>query len=116
MAYNQQLADRVRGHALPKDGVSEMKMFGGLAFMVRTNMFCGVVHDDLMVRVGPEGHEAALAKPGARPMDFSGRPMRGMLFVGPAGYDDETALSAWIEQCYAFASTLPEKRPRKSRR
>jgi TfoX/Sxy family transcriptional regulator of competence genes len=114
MPYNQQLADRIRSHALTRDGVSEIRMFGGIAFMVGSNMFCGVANDDLMARVGPEAYESALERPGARPMDFTGRPMRSMVFVGPDGYRDEAALSGWVERSYRFASSLPEKKLRKS--
>lgn len=114
MAYNQELADRIRSHALTKARVSEIKMFGGIAFMVGTNMFCGVTNDDLMARIDPASYESALAKPGARPMDFTGRPTRGMVFVGPEGYEDDIELASWVQQSYDFASALPEKKPRKS--
>jgi TfoX/Sxy family transcriptional regulator of competence genes len=114
MAYNQELADRIRSHALTNERVSEIKMFGGIAFMVGTNMFCGITNDDLMARIDPDTYEAALAKPGARPMDFTGRPTRGMVFVGPDGYKDDAALAGWVQQSCEFASTVPEKKPRKS--
>lgn len=117
MAYNEALAQRIRGALAGKDGVSERRMFGGIAFMVNDSMCCGVVKDDLMARVGPDGHDAALARPGARVMDFAHRPMRGMVYVAPLGYEGD-ALDAWVQQCYDFAGSLPPKappRPRKTR-
>lgn len=116
MAYNQDLAARIRRLTVDRKDISEISMFGGLAFMVRSNMFCGVINDDLMVRVGPDEHNAALAKPGARPMDFPGRPSRGMVFVGPQGYQDDASLTGWVNESYAFAGALPEKKPRKPRK
>jgi hypothetical protein len=91
-------------------------MFGGLAFMINGNMFCGVVHDDLMVRVGPDGHESALTNPGARPMDMTGRPSKGMVFVGPTGYDTDQALRGWVEEGFAFTSSLPPKQAKKAKK
>ena len=109
MAYDELLAQRIRD-SLPKNpGITERKMFGGLAFMLGGNMFCGVVRGDLMVRVGPDGHDDALTLPGARPMDFTGRPMRGMVFVGPAGCESNEALAEWVSQAFAFAESLPSK-------
>lgn len=109
MAYDQELADRVRD-ALDDAGADavEQSMFGGLAFMVRGHMTVGIVGDDLIVRVGPEGYEDALANPSARPMDFTGRPMTGMVFVAHTNLDD-TALEAWIRRGLTFTTTLPPK-------
>jgi TfoX/Sxy family transcriptional regulator of competence genes len=109
MPYNEDLARRVRQHLSGRDGISERKMFGGLCFMVNGNMFCGVVKDELMVRVGPAGHEAALRRPYARPMDFTGRPMTGMVFVEPPGTTDEADLAGWVADCLAFSARRPAK-------
>lgn len=84
-------------------------MFGGLAFMVHGHMAAGVLANDLMVRVGPDAYDEALAQPHARPMDFTGRPMRGLVYVGPAGTSDEASLAAWVERGLAFVDTLPPK-------
>ncbi len=92
MAYNEELAARIRTSLEGRPGVIERKMFGGIAFMIHGNMCCGVINDDLMVRVGPDSHEASLALPHARPMDFTGRPRKGMVFVGPDGINDDGAL------------------------
>ena len=109
MAYDEELAERIRRALAGRQGVSEKKMFGGIAFMLRGNMCCGIVRDDLMVRVGPERHEEALAQPHARPMDFTGRPMRGMVYVTPEGCRTDEALKRWVEQGLNFAATLPAK-------
>jgi TfoX/Sxy family transcriptional regulator of competence genes len=84
-------------------------MFGGIAFMLNGNMFCGITHDDLMARVGPDRFEQALASPGARLMDFTGRPMKGMAFIGPEGYATDEQLRGWVEQTLDYARSLPPK-------
>ena len=109
MAYDEELAERVRRALAGREGLSEKKLFGGIAFMLRGNMCCGIVRHDLMVRVGPERHEEALAQPHARPMDFTGRPMRGMVYVTPEGCRTDEALKRWVEQGLNFAASLPPK-------
>ena len=108
MAYDEDLADRVRA-VLPRGAaVTERQMFGGLAFMLGGHMFCGVVKDALMVRLGPEGADRALDRPHVRPMDFTGRPMNGMVFVDPAGLHG-SALRQWVDAAAAYARGLPPK-------
>lgn len=109
MAYDEGLAQRVRDLLVEHAGVTERRMFGGLAFLLRGNMCCGIVKDDLMVRVGPDGHEAALAEAGARPMDFTGKAMKGMVYVGAQGYEDDDALARWVGRGVSFARSLPAK-------
>jgi TfoX/Sxy family transcriptional regulator of competence genes len=109
MAYDEQLAQRVRSVLGKRASLSERKMFGGLAFMLGGHMACGVVKDELMVRVGPERHEEAVAQPHARMMDFTGRPMKGMVFVGADGLRTESALRGWVERGAEYVSTLPPK-------
>ena len=113
MAYDEQLASRLRRTLAAQEGLEERRMFGGLAFLLRGHMCCGIVGDTLMVRVGPERHGEALERPHARPMDFTGRPMRGMVFVAPAGVRNEAALRSWVDQALQFAATLPAKSPAK---
>lgn len=120
MAFDEDLAERVR-EALPDDvmaRVTERKMFGGLAFMLDGNMLVGVMGDELMVRLGPDAADAAMERPHVRIMDFAGRPMKGMVFVGPGALgDDEVA--AWVRGALDFVGTLPPKAksgPGKSRR
>jgi TfoX/Sxy family transcriptional regulator of competence genes len=107
MAYDEDLADRVRAQ-LPAEPVTERKMFGGLAFMLGGHMFCGVVKDALMVRLGPAAADRALDQPHVRPMDFTGRPMKGMVFIDPPGLHS-AGLERWISAAAEYARTLPPK-------
>lgn len=109
MAYNQAIADDIRAVLAGHAGLSEREMFGGIAFMVNGNMAIGVSGDELMVRVGKQAHDAAVALPGARIFDMSGRPMRGWLAVSGEGFADDAALAAWIERGVACAESLPPK-------
>jgi TfoX/Sxy family transcriptional regulator of competence genes len=108
MAYDEQLAARIRRAIGPRPDITEKKMFGGVAFLQRGKMFCGLATEDLMVRIGPERYEAALAEAHVRPMDFTGRPMKGYVFVAPAGTRTEKAVKRWTEQAIAFVATLDE--------
>jgi TfoX/Sxy family transcriptional regulator of competence genes len=112
MAYDEALAARIRAVLAGRDDVREQKMFGGIAFMVGDRMAVGVVHDDLMVRVGADAHDDAVAQPHARPMDFTGRPMPGMIYVAPAGVADDADLARWVEAGAAFAASQPPKQRR----
>ena len=109
MAYDECLAERVRRELTALEGVSERRMFGGLCFMVHRNMALGIDKDRLMVRVGPEGYEAALQKPHARPMDMTGRPMRGFVVVPPEGLATREELWDWVGQGVDYALSLPPK-------
>jgi hypothetical protein len=109
MPYNEGLAQRVRATLAAHDAVDEKKMFGGLTFMLNGNMCCGIIRDDLMVRVGPEQQADALAQPHVRELDFTGRPMRGMVVVAAAGLDNDADLHAWVQRGVAFVSSLPAK-------
>ena len=109
MAYDEGLAQRIREELEAREDVMEKKMFGGLCFMVGGNMSLGIVKGELMVRVGPDTYESALAEPHARKMDFTGRAMKGFVYVGSEGFEDDTDLRAWIERGAAFAGSLPVK-------
>ena len=109
MAYDEGLAQRIRELLHEQAGPVEKKMFGGIGFMVRGNMACGVHKDALIVRVGPENDCAALAKPHTKPFDMTGRPMKGWVMVDPEGYEEQEALEAWVRQGIDFALTLPPK-------
>jgi TfoX/Sxy family transcriptional regulator of competence genes len=115
MAYDEALAARIREAVAKLPHFTEMKMFGGIAFMHQGNMVLGVVKEDLMARVGADAHQEALKQPGARPMDFAGRPMVGMVFVGPAGTTKESDLHAWIERAMTYARTMEPKKPKTKR-
>ena len=112
MAYNEELGERARAALGAVRRVTEIKMFGGLCFTVGGNMAVGVVQDDLMVRMSPEDAEAALAEPHAREMDFTGKPMRGFLYVGPAEQLTDRELASWVDRGVALASSLPPKKPK----
>lgn len=107
MAYNQELARNIAAIVGVRDDAAEKKMFGGVAYMIQDKMACGIVRDDLMARVGPEAHDAALAEPHVRPMDFAGRPMKGMIYVSPEGWRDPAILAKWVNMSVAFVLTLP---------
>jgi TfoX/Sxy family transcriptional regulator of competence genes len=108
MAYDEKLAARIRALVADNPGVTERKMFGGIAFMFRGNMFVGIVSEDLMARVGHDAYDNALAQPHARPLDFTGRPMKGMLYVAPPGIAGK-GLKSWMDRALAFAEKLPPK-------
>jgi hypothetical protein len=109
LAYDEALAGRVRDALALEPDLTERRMFGGLAFMLRGNMCCGIVGDELMVRVGPRGHASALAAPHVRPMDFTGPPMVGMVYVERDGTAAEDDLRGWVERGADFARSLPPK-------
>lgn len=109
MAFDEGLAERVRARLGADPGVTEKRMFGGLAFLYEGNMAVGVTGDELMVRVGPDATEAALSRPGTRPFDFTGRPMRGWVVVAASAVSEDETLADWIEQGHAFAASLPPK-------
>lgn len=103
MAYSEYLADRIRNvFEDRKVAYVEKKMMGGLTFMVDDKMCVGVVDEKLMARIDPEKQEQALAKKGCRRMDFTGRPMKGFLFIEPEGIDKDSDLEYWIEQCLEY--------------
>jgi TfoX/Sxy family transcriptional regulator of competence genes len=109
MPFDEKLADRVRRALAGERGLAEKKMFGGVAFMLHGNMCCGVLRDDLVVRVGPDAHAAQLKRPHARVMDFTHRPMKGYLYVAPKGTATTAALRSRLAPALAFVATLPKK-------
>lgn len=111
MAYDEGLAERVREYLQKRTDVGEKRMFGGLCFMVRDHMCCGLIGDDLMARVGPDAYDTCLALPHAGVMKFTGRPMKGMLTVDAAGLAEDADLAAWVDRCLAFVDGLPPKPP-----
>ena len=113
MAFDEHLADRIREALRNVPDVREQRMFGGLAFLVSGNMACGIVGDELMLRLGEHGADDALDEPHVRPMDFTGRPMRTMVYVARAGFATPNALRRWVDQGVAHAATLPPKARRR---
>jgi len=108
MAYSEPLADRIRDALADRAEVSERKMFGGIAFMLGGNMAVGVVEESLMVRLGPDA-ERALAVPHVRPMDFTGKPLKSMVYVDPEGIATDADLASWVEAGADFAASLDPK-------
>jgi len=109
MAFDESLADRVSGVLGDAPDVVAKRMFGGVAFMVAGNMACGVVGEDLLVRVGKDDQAACLALPFVRPMEMAGRVMGGFVVVDAGGLDEDETLMAWVERGSAFAASLPPK-------
>jgi TfoX/Sxy family transcriptional regulator of competence genes len=109
VAHSERLASTVR-EILAEDGeVDERKMFGGLAFMVHGHMCCGVIGEDLVLRLGTDRAEQALKEPHVRPMDFTGRPLKGYVFVGPSALTTEARLRHWLRLARDFVDQLPPK-------
>ncbi|NGX31429.1 MAG: hypothetical protein K940chlam8_00797 [Chlamydiae bacterium] len=113
MAYNQQLAEKIRQALNNCKGVVEKKMFGGMCFMVHGKMCMGVVKDDAMFRLDPKIYDEALKKEGCRPMDFTGRPMKGFVFVGDKAISTKKDLDYWVQLALDFnKKAKPSKKKR----
>ena len=110
MAYDERLAERVRKGLSAHRDVTERKMFGGIAFMLNGNMCVGVMKDDLMVRTTAEGYDDALKRAGARPMDFTGRVSRNMVYVSAFATSRPADLQRWIETGIEAANAAPKKK------
>jgi TfoX/Sxy family transcriptional regulator of competence genes len=109
MAYDEGLAERIRGVLDEQPGVSEKRMFGGIAFLVKGHMSVGIVQDKLMVRVGPESYDRVLRERHARRMDFTGRPMKGFVYVVADGYETDADLERWVNLGVGYVTSLPAK-------
>jgi TfoX/Sxy family transcriptional regulator of competence genes len=111
MAYDLKTAERVRRILSIRSDVGEKRMVGGLSFMVNGSMCCGVTGNALMVRVGAEAREQALAEAHVRPMEFAGRPLAGFVLIDPVGFRTDAALAAWVRRGLDFVATLPAEKP-----
>lgn len=109
MAYDEHLASRIRKALGKEPGITEKKMFGGLAFLRHGHMFVGVSDSTLMGRVGKSLYEDSLAREHVRLMDFTGKPMAGYVFVDEPGTATDEALRFWVKRCSGFVATLPPK-------
>lgn len=109
LAYDERLTERVLDILGEEPSLVQKKMFGGVAFMLRGNMACGVIGNDLIVRVPGSEYDAALARPHVRKMDFTGRTMRGWVVVGPEGTEDDGSLQDWVDTGASCALSLPPK-------
>ena len=109
MAYDPDLAQRVREIFKEKAGFNEKKMFGGICYLHNGNMACGILNDDLIVRVGPKEYENALKLPNTRKFDITGKPMKGWVMVSSKGHDSDADLFEWVQRGVNFALSLPPK-------
>ena len=109
MPFTPTLAARLRKTLTRRKHITQQKMFGGLAFLLKGRMCCGVLGDQLVLRQGPEGVADALKEPHTREMDFTGRPMKSLLYVTPEGYASDPALRRWVARAVEFAASLPAK-------
>jgi len=109
MACDEGLVERIREALADVPDIGEKRMFGGVCFTLRGNMMCGVVKDELMVRVGQDAHQSSLSRPHAREMDFTGKPMKGYVFVESQGLSEDDGLMFWIEQGRRFVDLMPAK-------
>ncbi|MGH9718915.1 MAG: TfoX/Sxy family protein [Bryobacteraceae bacterium] len=110
MPYDEQLAERVRKALVGTRGLAERKMFGGLCFLLGGHMCCGIVGRRLVARVGPEVYDQVLRRAHVRPMDFTGKPLRGFVFVMPSGLEDHRSLESWVGEGVRYACSSPKKR------
>lgn len=115
MSYDVDLFDRISTLLKPTRGIEAKKMFGGICFMHRGNMLCGVDKSRLMVRVGADQYDVVLKMKHAQVMDITGKPMKGFIFVNEAGYKTDKALEAWLDLGLNFTASLPRKKTKKKK-
>ncbi len=109
MAHDEGLAQRVREILSESLGYEEKKMFGGIGFLLQGNMACGVIREDLIVRVGAENYSEALLQPDVELFDMTGRAMTGWIVVKEPGYRKDSNLNDWVDQGVSYSLTLPPK-------
>ena len=109
MAFNPELAARIRARLKDRAGFTEKRMFGGLSFLLNGNMCCGVHGEEMIVRLAQNDGEQALSEPHARRFDLTGRPMKGWILVGPAGLAADADLGRWVDRAAGYAASLPPK-------
>jgi TfoX/Sxy family transcriptional regulator of competence genes len=109
MPFDEKLAARIRSHLGKGTGLVEKKMFGGIAFLVKGNMCCGVHRDALIVRLDPTETDRALSEPHTRVFDLTGRPMKGWILVDPKGLGTAAQLGTWVDRAAKYAGSLPAK-------
>ncbi len=109
MAYSEKLSKRIEDILKPHDGITKKKMFGGICFLHYGNMLCGINEDKLMARVGPDKYEDCLEYTYCTEMNFTGKPMKGMVYVSEQGIKSKESLNKWINLCMKFVGSLPKK-------
>jgi hypothetical protein len=112
MAFDATLARRVRKHFDNRRDFVEKHMFGGVCFMIRGRMCCGIIDSSLMVRLDPDEADRVADEPHVRPMDFTGKPMRGYLFVDAEGIESPKTLKSWVDRCVTHIETMPVQKPK----
>ena len=115
VAYDEELAERIREVLADRTDVNEKKMFGGLSFMVGGQMSCGVLKNDLIVRIEPTDFDELTARAGVRPFDFTGRPMQGMVYVDRGVLTDDGILRSWVQRGVDYVALHPAKPKRRTR-
>ena len=115
MAYDEAFAERVRAALKGRRGIVERRMFGGIAFLVRGRMACGVLKTELVLKLGEEETARALKKPHTCPMDFTGKIIKSMIYVKPGGTKTSRSLKAWVDRAVDHARTDPSPRQRRKR-
>lgn len=110
MSYDEKLASRIAESLKDKRGITQKKMFGGLCFLLNGNMLCGIAKGKLVARVGPEAYDKSLKQKHTKPMDFTGKPLRGMVYILPEGTKSKASLKGWIDKSMDFVRTLPTKK------
>ena len=116
MAFDETLARRIRTILDTHSGSIEKHMFGGVCFMIRGRMCVGIIDASLMVRLDPDEADRLADQPHVRPMDFTGKPMRGYLFVDPEGIDSPKALRAWVDRSVRYVESMPAKKAKTTTR
>jgi hypothetical protein len=109
MSFDEGLAQRVRESLGSRPLLTERRMFGGLAFLLDGKMVVGISGAKLMARVGVERYQDALALPHVREMNFTGKPMKGYVYIDPPGLTEDSDLAAWVSWCAGYVASLPAK-------
>jgi hypothetical protein len=109
MAFDRGLEERLNEYFHDRQDLKVKKMFGGLCFLLSNHMCCGVMGDKLMARIGADNYEDCLCKPNATEMDFTGKPIKTMVYVMPEGFESDTDLAYWLNICVTFVDSLPPK-------
>ncbi len=110
MAYNEKTEARINRTVSRWRGIGSLKMFGGICYLLKGNMFCGIYKEFLILRLGEKGAAEALGSAHVRPMDITGKPMKGWVMVEPAGFRNDELLNEWLNEAREFAETLPPKK------
>jgi hypothetical protein len=109
MGYDKGLAQRVREILEGEPGFNEKKMFGGIGILFNGNMACGILNDDIIIRVGPDNYEESMKRSHTREFDITGRPMKGWVMVSSDGYESDNDLMEWLYKGVEYARSLPHK-------